>query len=112
MGARLAGGWGGGEQALGGRGRSATDRGPPEPVQQRDRLLDHPAVHAQARTVLGGAPGDDRGNALLPGLAAVLVVVIATVGVDLLRAPTRPAAAAMDRRDPPPDRRRLADALS
>src|SRR5260370_507230 len=99
MGARLAGGWRGAAQALGGRGRSATDLEPPEPVQQRDRLLAHPAVHAQARTVLGGVPGDDRGNALLPGLAAVGVVVIARVGVDLLRAPTRPAAAAMGRRD-------------
>ena len=101
----------GAAQALGGRGRSATDPQPPEPVQQRDRLLDHPAVHAQARTVLGGAPGDDRGNALLPGLAALLVVVIATVGEHLHRPPLGPAAAAADRRDGLDQRDELGDIM-
>ena len=39
------------------------DPQPPEPVQQRDGLLDHPAVHAQARTVFPTTAGDYRGDA-------------------------------------------------
>jgi hypothetical protein len=35
----------------------------PEPVQQRDGLLHHPAVHAQARTMLCATACDDWGNA-------------------------------------------------
>ncbi len=35
----------------------------PQPVQQRDRLLHHPAVHAQARAMFRAAPGDHRGDA-------------------------------------------------
>ena len=36
------------------------DAQPAEPVQQRDGLLDDPAVHAQAGAVFGAAAGDDR----------------------------------------------------
>ena len=32
------------------------DPQPPEPVQQGDRLLDHPAVHARVRSVLRASP--------------------------------------------------------
>src|SRR5215471_7633670 len=66
---------------------------PPEPVQQRDGLLHHPAVGAQPRAMRRAAPGDHGGNALGPDLRAVLVVVIAPVGVEGIRAPARPAAA-------------------
>lgn len=31
-----------------------------EPVQQRDRLLDHPPMHAEAGAVRGAPAGDDR----------------------------------------------------
>ncbi len=72
---------------------------PAEPVQQGEGLLDDPAVHAQARAVLGAAAGDDRGDALLPHPPAVLVVVIAAVGVDLIRPLAWPATAAPHRRD-------------
>ena len=58
------------------------DPQPPEPVQQRDGLLHHPAVYAQARAVPGAAPGDHRGNALVPDLPAVLVMVIGPVRVE------------------------------
>ncbi|WP_158711627.1 hypothetical protein [Streptomyces xylophagus] len=33
-----------------------------EPVQQRDRALDDPAVYAQAGAVFGDAAGDARGG--------------------------------------------------
>ena len=39
---------------------SCRDPQPAEPVQQRDRLLDHPAVHAQAGAMPGAAAGDHR----------------------------------------------------
>ena len=75
------------------------DPRPPEPVQQRDGLFHYPAVHAQARAMLRAAPGDNRGDPRFPGLLAVLVVVIAAVGVDLIRAlagrPRRPRTGGM-----------------
>ena len=75
------------------------DPQPTEPVQQRETLLDDPAVHAQARAMLFAAPGDNRGDPGFPDLLAVLVVVIATVGVDPIRVLAGPATAAAHRRD-------------
>jgi hypothetical protein len=75
------------------------DAQPAEPVQQREGLLDHPPVGAQPRTVLDTTPGDDR---LDPGgsdLRAVLVVVIAAVGVERVRAAAWPSASAPYGRD-------------
>jgi hypothetical protein len=46
-------------------------------LQQRDSLLDDPAVRAQAGAMFGAAAGDHRGGALVPDLPTVLVVVIA-----------------------------------
>jgi len=88
------------------------DAQPAEPVQQRDGLLDHPAVHAQARPVFSAAAGDHRGDALGPDLAAVLVMVIAPVGVDRIRALARAAAAAADRRDRRDQRHQLGDVVA
>ena len=85
------------------------DPQPPEPVQQRDGLLDHPPVGAQARAVLGPAAGDQRGDALVPDLPAVLVVVIAAVGVGRVRPPPRAAA---DRRDRLDQRHELGDVVA
>ena len=62
------------------------DAHPAEPVQQGETLLHHPAVHAQPGAMLGAAPRDDWGDPGGPDLLAVLVVVIATVGVDPIRA--------------------------
>ena len=75
------------------------DAQPAEPVQQGEALLDDPAVHAQAGAVLHAAPGDDRGDPGGPDLLAVLVVVVAAVCVNPVRAPAGPAAASADRRD-------------
>jgi len=75
------------------------DAQPPEPVQQGETLLNHPAVHAQPGAVLGAAARDDWGDPGGPDLLAVFVVVIAAVRVDLVRALAGPAAAAAYRRD-------------
>jgi hypothetical protein len=53
------------------------DAQPAEPVQQGEALLDHPAVHAQARTMFFAAPGNDRGDPGLTDLPTVFAVVIA-----------------------------------
>ncbi len=66
------------------------DAQPAEPVQQGQGLLDDPAVCAQPGAVFGAAPGDDRGDAFLPDLGAVFVVVIAAVGIDRCRSPPTP----------------------
>ena len=55
----------------------SADAQPPEPAQERDGLLGHPAVHAQARTMRRAAADDHRSDPLVPDLAAVLVMVIA-----------------------------------
>jgi hypothetical protein len=57
------------------------DAQPPHSVQQGDGLLHHPPVHAQARAVRGAAAGDERPDAFGTDPAAVLVVVVAAVGV-------------------------------
>jgi hypothetical protein len=46
-------------------------------------LLDDPAVDTEAGAVWGAAAGDDRLDAENADLAAVAVVVVAAVGVDL-----------------------------
>ena len=75
------------------------DAQPPEPVQQGEALLHHPAVHAQPGAVLGAAARNDGGDSGGPDLPAVLVVVIATVRVDPIRAlagrPRRPRTGGM-----------------
>ena len=48
--------------------------------------------------MFGSASGDDRGDAQCANLLAVDVVVVAAIGVDLLRAPARSTALAPDRR--------------
>jgi hypothetical protein len=81
-------------------------------VQQRDGLLHDPAVYAQARTVLGAAAGDDRGDPGVADLRAVFVVVVAAVGVEAVRALAWPAAAAADRRDGLDQRHELGDVVA
>jgi hypothetical protein len=54
----------------------------PEPVQQREALLDHPSVHAQPGAVFLSSTRDERCDALGSHQLAILVMVIATIGVD------------------------------
>jgi hypothetical protein len=56
-------------------------------------------VHSQTGTVLDAAPRDDRGDAESPHLLAVLVVVVAAVGVERARSPSGPSAPAAYGRD-------------
>jgi hypothetical protein len=70
-----------------------------EPVQQCKALLHHPAVHAQSGTVLDAAPRDDRSYPQGPHLLAVLVVVVAAVGVERDRSLSGPSASAAYGRD-------------
>jgi hypothetical protein len=52
-----------------------------EPVQQCDRLFDHPPMSAQARAVHDAPAGDDRLDPCGPDHPAVLVMVIAPAGI-------------------------------
>ncbi|OLE26087.1 MAG: hypothetical protein AUG49_09075 [Catenulispora sp. 13_1_20CM_3_70_7] len=83
-----------------------------EPVQQCERGLGDPAVHAQAGTVFGAASGDVRGDAQLADLATVLVVVVAAVGVYDVGTPTWSSALAADRRDGLEQRDQLGDVVA
>ena len=58
-----------------------------------------PTLVSQAGAVLRAAAGDHGGDALLPDLLAVPVMVIAPVGADLTGPLARPSAAAPRRRD-------------
>ena len=52
-----------------------------EPVQQRDRSFDDPAIHTQSGPVLGAAAGDVRGDLQGAYLVTVGLVVVAAVGI-------------------------------
>ena len=80
-------------------------------MQPGEGALDDPAQLAQAGAVLGVAPGDDRLDAPAPELAAVLVVVIAAVGDELLGALARPARLAADRADAVDQGQQLSDVV-
>ena len=69
------------------------DAQPTEPMRQRETLLNHLAVHAQARIVLLTAAGDDLPDPDCSNLVAVLVVVVATVGIERARTTSRAATA-------------------
>jgi hypothetical protein len=71
------------------------DEQPFEVVEPGESAFDHPAHAAESGAVRGLAAGDERGDAALADEAAVLVVVVASIGHDALGAPTRPSAAAV-----------------
>jgi hypothetical protein len=85
------------------------DAEPFELVQPGEGALDHPAHLAQSGTVGDAASGDQRFDAALPQQAAVLVEVVAPVGVQAsgLAAWTSPPAP--DRRDGVKQRQELGD---
>jgi hypothetical protein len=76
-----------------------TDAQSPEPVQQRERLLDDPPILAQPGAVRDTTPGDDRRDTDFLDLRAVLVMVIRTVGEHRVRSSPRPTATAPYRRN-------------
>src|SRR5579864_338967 len=74
---------------------------PPKLMQQRQRLLDHPADYAQSAPVLGVALGDRRLDPSVAKRLAKRLAVVAAVGHHPLgREPRRPTLAA-NRRDRP-----------
>lgn len=70
-----------------------------ELVQPGECSLNDPAHLAQSRTVCDAASGDQRLDAALPQQAAVLVEVVAPVGVQASGPVAGPSAQAPDRRD-------------
>lgn len=72
---------------------------PFELVQPGKGALDDPAHFAQSGTVDGAASCDQRLDAALPQLAAVLVAVVATVGVQTPGLTARTSPQTPDRRD-------------
>jgi hypothetical protein len=88
------------------------DAEPFELVQPGEGALDHPAHLAQSGTVGDAASGDQRFDAALPQQAAVLVEVVAPVGVQAsgLAAWTSPPAP--DRRDGVKQRQELGDVMA
>ena len=58
-----------------------------EPVQQRERAFDDPAVDAEAGAVFDAAPGDVRGDLESADLVSVGFIVVAEIRVQVLRAP-------------------------
>ena len=85
---------------------------PPEPVQQGYRLLDHPPVDAQSGTVRRATAGDVGADALGADHATVLVVVIASIGVQRRRARSGPADLAAHRRYGAQQRHELGDIVA
>lgn len=75
------------------------DAEPLELVQPGEGALDHPAHLAQSGTVGDAASGDQRLDTALPQQAAVLVEVVASVGIQTPGLATRASPLAADRRD-------------
>jgi hypothetical protein len=81
-------------------------------VEPGEGALDDPALTAKAGAVFGLAPRDDRLDPALPDEAAVLVVVVAAIGDQQLRAAPRAADAATDGRDTVEQLEQLGDVVS
>jgi hypothetical protein len=83
-----------------------------ELVQPGEGPLYDPSDLAQPRSVWGAAAGDDRLDPALPQQATVLVVVVATVGIQPPGLATGTAATAADRRDLVQQRQELGDVMA
>jgi len=89
-----------------------TDREASTVVEPCEGTLDDPAVASESGAVFCLAAGDARLDATCPGEAAVLVVVVAAVGVEVVRAAAwtpAPAAHGGDRLD---QRKKLGDVVA
>ena len=83
-----------------------------EGVQPGERSLYDPAEGAEAGAVLDTTAGDHRGDAALAQHAAVLVVVVAAVGVDLAGTAQRPTAPTAQRWNGLDERDELGDVVA
>ena len=81
-------------------------------VEPGEGALDDPAHPAEPAAVLGFASWDDWGDAAGADEAAVFVVVVATIRVDLAGSPAGPASAALHRWDPVEQRDQLGDVVA
>ena len=88
------------------------DEQPLEVVEPGEGALDDPAVAAEAGAVLDPTAGDLWLDPASAELAAVLVVVVATVGGDPVGPSPRPADLAPYRRDPLDERDQLGDVVA
>ena len=84
----------------------------PEAFQPGEGAFDRPADFAQAGTVLDAAASDDRRDAACANETAVLVVVVAAVGVEPARSTTWLVDHAADRRDGVDQRNQLGDVIA
>ena len=83
-----------------------------EEVQPGEGPLDDPAAAAESGAVFGLAPGDDWLHASRPERAAVLVVVIATVGDQFLGAPAGASDLSPNGFDPVDEGQKLGDVVA
>ena len=81
-------------------------------VKPGEGALDDPAVAAEPGAVLALPASDDRLDAALPDQAAVLVVVVAAVGDQRARPPSRPAEPTADGRYPVEQFEQLGDVVA
>jgi hypothetical protein len=81
-------------------------------MQPREGALDDPAHAAETGAVLGLAASDLRADAASTELAAVLVVVVATISGDLVWTLPRPAGLAAHRRHTVDQRDQLRDVIA
>lgn len=84
---------------------------PSELVQPGEGALNDPAHLAQAGTVGDAASGDQRLDAPIPQQAAVLVEVVASVGIQTPGLAARTSAQTPDRRDGVEQRQELGDVV-
>lgn len=83
-----------------------------EVMEPGDRALDHPAIDAEATSVLVGPVREEGADPALPHLAAMGFGAVGPVSVDLLGASTRVAHLAPDRGDRVNQRDELRDVVA
>ena len=83
-----------------------------EAVDEGDRLLDRPAVTAEARAVVGAASGDAGPDAAPAKLAAMGPVVVGAIGVEGSWPARRPPVRSSDRGHPIEQRHQLSDVMA
>jgi hypothetical protein len=83
-----------------------------EVVHPRESALDHPAIAAEPRAVLGVAAGDDRSNPSLTQQAPLVVRVVAAISDERVWSTARSPDSATHRRHCPHERDELLDVVS